>query len=194
MFSALNDENFEKTNNLLHEDSPLYQVSESDFEDIDYSVESVEVVDEDTPYNADEADNVQEFETVEAEVTESANGNSETVTYSVLVARNSNDEWKVALLGVGGGISGSEQPPSVSFDFNYNRSAGELIISVVGGQSVDASKVSVEGADSDANWGTDTLRPGSSATVSVEGGDSVSVVWTTNFGRSQELASYDVPG
>jgi len=104
-YSAIDDGDYERAAELTHEDSPerggasveeFAQVFEQFFGDsVSISVESTEVVDEDIQYDAGEYDNVQQFEAVEVEATTSFMGEGSTSTETVIVAQNSDGEWKI---------------------------------------------------------------------------------------------------
>lgn len=90
--------------------------------------------------------------------------------------------------------SPSQDPPEAQFSSDYDESAEELSITHTSGDSIDADRVSVEGAAGNGEWETDTISAGDSVTVSVEETDSVAVVWTSQEGSSTELFVVDVPG
>jgi hypothetical protein len=103
VYSALDSGNIDKMNSLLHEESPEGEYSESDLAlpgggslaDADVTVKSTEVVDQDIGYDAADYDTVQEFKAVEVEYTISLQGQGGPDTQIVIVAQNSNGEWKL---------------------------------------------------------------------------------------------------
>lgn len=104
-YSAIDDGDFERAAELTHPDSPerggattqeIVQAFEQFFSEVSIDVESAEVVDEDIPYEAGNYDDVQEFETVEVEATTSFNNQEQTTgTEIVIVAKDSDGEWKI---------------------------------------------------------------------------------------------------
>jgi hypothetical protein len=95
-YGALDDGDIERANSLIHEDSPEGELTANTFnQDASFTVESVEVPDEDSGYNAAEYDSVQEFRPVRIELTVSANGEERTSTVNGTVAKNADGEWKI---------------------------------------------------------------------------------------------------
>lgn len=86
----------------------------------------------------------------------------------------------------------SQGPPSVQFTADYDESADELTITHTAGESIDADRVTIEGAAGD--WETETISAGDSVTVSPEGAAALTVVWTSERGSSAELFRTDVSG
>jgi len=95
-YSALDDGDIERANSLIHAESPQGELTESNFnQNASFTVESVEVPDEDSGYTASEYDSVQEFRPVRIELTVSANGDESTRTVNGTVAKNADGEWKI---------------------------------------------------------------------------------------------------
>lgn len=92
------------------------------------------------------------------------------------------------------GQEATQSPPNVRFGFDYADSAEELTIQHRAGDSFAADSVTVEGAAGDVDWGTDTVSAGNSVTVPVGNVDSVSIVWESETGTSQQLATFDISG
>jgi ketosteroid isomerase-like protein len=98
--SAINDGDGEAARDLYHEDSPgqpPQNIEQS--EQLDFTLDSAETVDEDPGYSADEYDNVDEFQVVEATISISGEMMGEEVdeseTSNIVVAKNSDGEWKI---------------------------------------------------------------------------------------------------
>jgi len=107
-FEALDDGDFERAAELTHPDGPerggasvdeFAQGFEEIFQNVDITVDSTEIVNEEIPYAASDYDNVEEFETVEVESTVEGGafggGGSTTTTQIVVTAKDSDGEWTV---------------------------------------------------------------------------------------------------
>ena len=105
-FSALDEGDFERASELIHPDSPISGTfGNTDVASaleqfyggsISISVESTEVVDQNVPFDASNQPNVQQFETVETTISGSVLGQeSSSSTGIVIVAQDSNGEWKI---------------------------------------------------------------------------------------------------
>jgi len=98
---ALNDGDSEQREELVHADSDLQDGGLGDqflprFEQTDVSVEGSTVVDEELPLDASNYDSVQEFQLVEVTVDDPEGEEP----FPIVVAQNSEGEWKVWSLGI----------------------------------------------------------------------------------------------
>lgn len=95
---ALSADEFERAAELIHEDSPEHSLDQSDresYRNVNYTVERTEIVDREIQYDAAEFATVQAFETVEVEFTGSLNGQERNFTEVVVVAQNTDGEWRI---------------------------------------------------------------------------------------------------
>ncbi|WP_302083379.1 type IV pilin N-terminal domain-containing protein [Salinibaculum rarum] len=103
------------------------------------------------------------------------------------------------VMNMGGSLS--ESAPQANFDFDYDADAGNLTVTHDSGDSFtgdNTQSLNVQVADSDNMWadadGDFPVTAGDSKTISsVNSGDEVRVIWTSNDGESsQTVGQYTV--
>lgn len=107
-----------------------------------------------------------------------------------------NDVTGIAILNGAVGNEPQEQPPNVSFSFEYDIDAEQLTVQHDGGDAVEASRLRFEG---DANLSVEsdfegTVTAGDTATLSVSSDAEVRIVWEGKEGdTAATLALWEGP-
>jgi len=98
----------------------------------------------------------------------------------------------------------TQDAPTVSFDYDYDQSAGELTITKSGGDDVTSGQVTVTGdgvtsdltfhGDGSVSSSSDDITSGDSiTTTSISTGDTVRIVWSAEDQESSTtLSTYDI--
>ncbi|WP_276275855.1 type IV pilin N-terminal domain-containing protein [Haloarcula regularis] len=107
----------------------------------------------------------------------------------------------VSVFALGIGESVDSTVPSANFEFEYESSGGEVTVTHSNGDSLSGSQVRFAGAATEqtsfggTDWGTGEISAGDSATVKVDRGETLRVVWQADDGSGQTatLGEYEVP-
>jgi flagellin-like protein len=108
----------------------------------------------------------------------------------------------IATFVLGLGEQVSQTSPNASFTFDYNNDTGQdtLDITHAGGPNINADQLTITGnGSSDLKWSDfggspNEVSAGTSITVNVSAGNTISVTWENEEGtESSTLQRYDVP-
>jgi flagellin-like protein len=104
----------------------------------------------------------------------------------------------IATFVLGLGESVSDSAPQASFDFDYDDNADEVTVTHQSGAVLDSDRVTVNvdgsAAPSGEQFSTEISSGTSTTVTSITGGETVSVVWTSQDGsNSATLGDFDVP-
>jgi len=99
------------------------------------------------------------------------------------------------VLGMGQNVNNN---PQATFSFDYNSANHNVTITHDGGDTLDASRVSILNDNTSVNsidpWSASgKLAAGSSTAIKGYAGDTIKVVWQGNNGETAVLATYQVP-
>lgn len=86
-----------------------------------------------------------------------------------------------------------ERSPAVAFDYEFDDTTNELVVTHRGGDSVASSAIWVETDDTAATWSVQTVTDGDATVVSdVTVGDTVRVIWASDNGDTSVLSRHTV--
>ena len=96
------------------------------------------------------------------------------------------------VLGLGESVSSSA--PQATFDFEHDKTVGEVTITHAGGATLERSAVTIQGySGSLTDWGSTEISAGTTATVGVSPGDEIRITWQNDAGtESATLQTYEV--
>jgi hypothetical protein len=125
---------------LLHKEGPVDDVTQSDFEEnVEYSVETAEISEKEIHVSSDEFETVQEFETVDVEISLTTGGRQETRQITWIVAQNTDGMWKIWNQWSLSDESSPAPAPTVASQFEEQ----SLTFRVTGGSSFEASATAI---------------------------------------------------
>ncbi|WP_424018978.1 hypothetical protein ACOZ4N_05775 [Halorientalis pallida] len=191
-FTALDDEDIERVNSLIHEDAPTDGIGEAVQEELRYVTFSIQGIE--TREETDERATVH----VVYELTDEERGRTVDKEGTVEL-RTGDDGWRI--VGIEPPIFGAsvaQTAPSVSFSFDL-RADGTLVITHSGGEAVsgDGAVAQIDGDRVDGVFEAgETYTAGDSVRVQPPGGEwngqEVKIVWESG-GRPRVLGSYTTP-
>jgi flagellin-like protein len=107
----------------------------------------------------------------------------------------------IATFVLGLGESTTSEAPSVTFQFEYQQDSGDVRVSHAAGETVDGNQLRFAGAALEktefgniTEWSGNDVKSGDRATVSVQGGETLQIVWQNADKTSTAvLGTYEVP-